>query len=999
MSARSWAWLAVVVVVALFGSNAWARTVKIVQASRLEFRNVTLPDGAIEEYIIITGKPAVVLIDNDEVSGDRLEYNKTRRKLRVVGAGSFKSKTETVAGRDFDVDLETQGLQGEDVFIATQEIDIVGLACQRLPGQLEVQDGYFSPCARCGTATDAYGFRAAEITLYPGDRLIARGVSVLVGGTPVAYLPILVLFLGDPARQPRLDISQTTTEGITVDADLPFTVSDFGQGFTLLRYFEQRTPSFGFGVDLNLFDLFGSSNRTRAFFLALPPPPGSNVGAQFAYALNATGTIGLQGVVDQEDEFPPLRYELNINRRDAAITRTTDLRGVSGDDKRTNFSALFSLETASYTVQLETRGFWDHRDQPQDGDALGLANYNAGLPRTTQYLPEVRFTAGDPLLPRFGVIGFTAWGVSLGYITAPFDPLNASARRLAGDGVYVSAGKFSANWALGLDASPWTGARVNASANFRGQYYTTRNPNPGDPTQPGEFERNIVFALNANASQTLFGNAVTFTAAYVYTISEGESPFAFDRVSVRRPNSSLNLGLTAAPFQWASVNLSQRLEFTRAQNPADPLTFNLSLTPAPLTANFSASYDWRTMQPVGYSVSIGNTVPSGVSFSAATGFRFLDPFNPNFVPVWDDFRFTVGFRSPDRGRFSASLSLVQNPNNGEIRNWTVNGTWILGSEQFPTTLSFNQTLTPPQYSNLLPSPPQAYARLSGGFNLRLQFPKAPGENDDPLSATSSDRAVYTLDFRNDLDFTPYTFSDATPLPRSRIGVTVTGSEPLPWSLNFSSLLDLGTLEFFQPTLSGSVSSRTETQGGQAEFNLSFQLLLPWRNQSDWRFSSLSLRAAYDVFPGLSVFASLTYSRTLQAGVFRDRFTLDPVGFALALATEGSARPSIYFAMFLRGTYEFADDGRELPLFTPPATSTSSATPFPSTLRPIFTITFDACCYSLLFTFDTTPSAGVNFSFSIVLPFGKQDLITDTPNGGVRFPLLPFIPTIPRSPTP
>ena len=80
--------LLLVMLIALFGSTAFARTVKIVQASRLELRNVTLPDGAIEEYIIITGAPAVVLIDADEVSGERLEYNKTRRKLRVIGNGS-----------------------------------------------------------------------------------------------------------------------------------------------------------------------------------------------------------------------------------------------------------------------------------------------------------------------------------------------------------------------------------------------------------------------------------------------------------------------------------------------------------------------------------------------------------------------------------------------------------------------------------------------------------------------------------------------------------------------------------------------------------------------------------------------------------------------------------------------------------------------------------------------------------------------------------------------
>ena len=983
--------------IALFGSNALARTVKIVQASRLELRNVTLPDGSIEEYIIITGRPAVVLIDADEVSGERLEYNKTRRKLRVIGNGSFKSKTETVAGKDFDVDLETQGLQGADVFISTQDIDIVGIACQRLPGQLEIQDGYFSPCARCGKAQDAYGFKAGEITLYPGDRLIARNVTVLAGGVPVFYLPIVVIFLNDPSRQPRFDINQSAgSDGLTVDLDLPFTVSDFGQGFTLLRYFEKRTPAFGFGVDLTLYDLFGGNNRSRLFFMVVPPPVGSTGGVQLAYQVSGTGEIPLTGTVDVEDEFPALRYDVLVNRVDAGITKRTDLRGVTGENKRSNFSVQLSLETIQYALQLEARGFWDHRDAPTAGDALSLAAYNSLLPGVAQFLPELRFSARGKLLPRFGAIGLTAWGVTLGYIVAPFNAFNPSARRAAGDSPYVSAGKFSVNWTLGLDAALWDGARVSGSSSFRGQYYSTRNPDASNPLLDGEYERNIAFSAGLNFSQSLFSNAVSFTAAYSYGVSEGESPFAFDRVAQRKPSSSLTLGLRAAPFQWLSFGAGQRFEFTRVLNPYDPLTLSVGVSPAPISANLTASYDWKTAQLIGYSLSIQNTVSSGLSFSASTGFRFSDPLNSAFVPLWDDLRLTLGYRSAD-ARFSAGLSLTQNPNNGEIRSWTLNSTWILGQRDAPVTLSLNQTLTPPQYSNLAPNLPQPYSRLSGSFGVRWQTNTDSGTQPQDI-APRNEAQTFTLTIENSLDFAPYTYSPSQPFPSSRVALTLTGTAPLPWSLRLSAGVDLATFEFFQPTLSGQVSSKSDAQGGSLEFALNFQLLLPWRNQDDWRFSSVSLSGAWDVLPGFSVFSSVTYSRTLNAGIFKDRFNLNPIGFSFAFAEEGSTRPSVFLSVLLRGTYEFSDaPGNTLPLFTPPPSSVSgsSSVPFLSDLRPVFVLTFDQCCYSVVFTFDSTQQAGLNFSVSLILPFGKQDIFTDSPVDGVRFPLLPFIPAIPR----
>jgi hypothetical protein len=118
-----------------FSSPAFAKKIEILQADRLELRNVTTPDGKVEEYVIITGKPAIVRIDKDELEANRIEFNKTRRKLYIVGQGVLRGEKETIAGNDFVVDTSDNSLEGVDVLIATTDIDVVGISVERLPGQ------------------------------------------------------------------------------------------------------------------------------------------------------------------------------------------------------------------------------------------------------------------------------------------------------------------------------------------------------------------------------------------------------------------------------------------------------------------------------------------------------------------------------------------------------------------------------------------------------------------------------------------------------------------------------------------------------------------------------------------------------------------------------------------------------------------------------------------------------------------------------------------------
>ena len=66
--------------------GAQARTVKIISADTLELRQV---DG--QELVIITGEAVELRVDDDVVRARRVEFNRTRRVLTLVGAASYRS--------------------------------------------------------------------------------------------------------------------------------------------------------------------------------------------------------------------------------------------------------------------------------------------------------------------------------------------------------------------------------------------------------------------------------------------------------------------------------------------------------------------------------------------------------------------------------------------------------------------------------------------------------------------------------------------------------------------------------------------------------------------------------------------------------------------------------------------------------------------------------------------------------------------------------------------
>ncbi len=1010
--------LLALILFALLTSVAEAKTITIVTADRLEFRNVTTPSGEKEEYITITGAPAIVRIDDDELEATRIEYNKTKRTLTVIGDGVFRGKTDTIAGRDFVVDLDKDTLDAGDVIIVTAEIDVIGVDAQRVPGQLEVSQGYFSPCGRCGRTPNAYAFRAQNLTLYPGDRLIARNVTVLIADEPVFFLPILVLSLGDTARQPRFSFTtggDNSNDGTQLSADLPFVTGDFGVGFVFLRYFQYRQPAFGFGTDYTAYNLFGGVNRTRLYFLALPPtnasvntttdpvtvtPTTNPAGALFAYTLSSDGLIELTPGADPEDALPPVSFAARVSRKDTGINDpTASNTGGSGgfgggfggqgsdcqptvssfgSDHRTDYAVRFCMRNQNFSGDLEFNGFFDNRDTSGFSNEDRLRNLPGGI---IQFQPELRVTLLGSTLPKLGGFSISSFGLKIGRITAPVNTFNRSATVLADGAPYVSAGRFEVSYALGYTLDVWTGGTLTATNSFIGRYYTTRNPVPGE-TQPkgqngdGEFERNVNLSIGLVFRQALFENRLSFGFGYQFSLFEGESPFSFDSVPRRPASEALSFDLTARPFGWLILTLNERYDTRRVCDAncvqydagrtvkLDPLNFGVIFNPAPFNANFNYRYDlWRN-QPVSWTARVGNAVASGVSFSVSTGYRFgsiADYASTNsFLPQYDNLIANLGYRTSDSS-FSASLGFTENVNLGQIKQWTLSSNFLIGPREDQLSLTTNQTLTPPQYDV---QPSQPYYSLNSSVNA----------NYGGLSAN----LLTNFAFR---DFDP----TQSQFPPNSLLLTVSSStqiasslQNVSWSVRFSSNLALNPVAFYQPQLSGTLNL-SQTFGINVVYNL------PGVGQ-DFELSSLTLNPLnLDIAQGIGLNGTISYFRTHLGSTLNEIFTF-PLSVTFAFAAQDEPKPQVYFSVQLKTSLTL--------------TSVNGVRTSPDPLlqfKPKFVLLFDLCCYAVQVVFDTGGDSGPSVALSFVLPINgsnnTQDILTANPVSGLRFPLLPFLPPL------
>ncbi len=523
--------LAVTLAVVWLLATATAATVTVDGTSdpdsRLELRTVLLPDGSERELYVLEGDPIVVVIDGRQrLEGRLIEFDPSAREVRVIGPGVLVVDGERFEGSDLVIGLRDERISGRDVLIVTTDIDVWGDVATRLPGQVDALSGRFSPCSRCDQDPWDYGFQAERLRVYPGDRLVAENVTILIRDAPVATLPLLVLPLADADRQPRLRIESGDAERrAEVELSWPYVAGRDGLGRFTVRYLAEVDPDAGgwfaerflggsvvashlaWELEHRLYDERGAGELRVGYLPALPDLTSDAVDpaelrVRAGYRTDESlGAPSVRLALERSDALASGRWEYDL--------------GLVG-------------EAEGVRARVDTRGFID--TDPETRRTLAPAFALRGEAR--QVFTRLRFEPLDPARIVLGPVRLVAGELDLGLFEDVSDPTN---RRVAGQ-PFAQAGRARVAHTLQLaPLRPWAGVQFDARNAFDGRYYDSG-------------ERLVLWRTNLSLRQA-FGRAGDVTFTFDRDVNEGETPFRFDAVTRRnRSEFGARLRLTPDPF-------------------------------------------------------------------------------------------------------------------------------------------------------------------------------------------------------------------------------------------------------------------------------------------------------------------------------------------------------------------------------------------------------------------------------------------------------------------
>lgn len=906
--------------------GAEARTVKIVSADTLELRQV---DG--QELVIISGANVELRVDDDVVRARRVEYNRTRRTLTLVGAASYRSARDgqDLSGENLVVELGDEQITGQDVLISDADLEIQGQEVERIPGQLRATGGYFTTCAKCGRTPNDYAFRAERLIVYPGDRLVAYRAQLLLADVPVLFLPVIVIPLNDPERQPRVLIGQDSADGYTVEADLPFSVGSSTLGTTLLRFYQNRSPSVGAGVALRSYAPLPFVDRADLYTLADPKPLNPDGSANPGYDVDLN--FGVTGRVPLSLATRDLDYRLNVTRKDIGLSETAAERGVT----RVDFGAkveypLFSAEfaylnrfgpeptTGIYTPYRKTEAVLDPKP------------YTNGT-----FSADTRLTAGR--------------------YTAQSNPLSPSA---TAQGPNISTTRLEEQHALAYTAQPWKDADLALGNTFTGRYY-------------GTGARTVDLNLNAGLTQR-FNTTNTVTFGVGYLRREGTSPFAFDALGGRLLSAPLSLNLSTVPVPDVRFGVSLKRDLFLAPDLQDPAVFTVSVNRLPLNLNAQLGYQpfTKELETFSYNATVGDpgsgtlTPVDAQPARPATEYGPAVPARPAYLrrsSAWPAPDLTLSasggysrvtgyspftLRATVTGATRAdSISVyathnIEKPQIDEV-GATINATVGRDAVLNPLTFSAREALYPPT------------GRISG-------------------NATLTWRARYQLSTTHDLLLNRVVEDNPAPGSAPNSGTltfsvgTVNGSAN-DWQLTYGGPYDLVRGGWTRPTASGSLSV---TRPGQ-RLALSATVATPGLDQ----FRTELTRADLDANIGFGSRAALSgrvqYYRT-RSGFYpddtaTDYLSIDPLRVSVGIGRKGQV-PGAYLTGSLRQTFVWKDGVRQ----------------DPAPLSPVIGLTIDRCCWAVQAEADLVQR---RYRLSVGLPGQSQYPLFDLTPDGTKVPLL------------
>lgn len=514
--------------------------------SRFELRNYVLPDGSSVVLYILEAHPLTITVGEQKLTAEYVEVDLERRELRVTGPGSFYNGSELVEGTDLIIELSAETFQSRDVLVVTDAADIIGTEAFRVPGQISVTDGYFSPCSRCGQVVDDYGFHAGRLELFPGDRLVAFDVTLQIRGRNILRLPVMVVPLAPQERQPRLAIEQgTDSEKARVSLDWPYVAGMNAYGTFSVRYY----------ADIDTAETGGLSGRMLGGSIET-----AYLGGGIDHRFFSDAGVGsfrlfyVPAFLNDEAEGGRDRPEVNfrfswLTEVDAAqLTGPASEVLIERDDARrfglVEYRVNLTQEHDDVTATFSSRSFIDlyPADDIREPSWAGRRD-----PRRTLLDFSVSPTDRDPLL--LGPLRFSSLLLQL----AVFEDAASPAMRAVTTRPVLQVGRLQQQHAIELTPLPlWTGLELRGRNRFSGFYYSSG-------------QRLIDWSTNLDAVQ-LFGEKARLNLTYRRDVTEGETPFRFDQLTLRERSELLG-SLSVTPFRWLSLSTRTGFVVSDTRNP------------------------------------------------------------------------------------------------------------------------------------------------------------------------------------------------------------------------------------------------------------------------------------------------------------------------------------------------------------------------------------------------------------------------------------------------
>ncbi|EYB68437.1 hypothetical protein DEIPH_ctg023orf0024 [Deinococcus phoenicis] len=829
---------------------------RIVQAQTLELRR--LDD---QEIVIITGGagggPVELRVDDDVVRATRVEYNRTRRTLTLIGAATYHTArdNQNLQGENLVVDLAGEQLTGEDVLISDGDIEIRGQEVERIPGQLRATGGYFTPCAKCGRTPNDYAFRAERLIVYPGDRLVAYRAQLLLADFPVLYLPVVVIPLNDPERQPRLAVGRGDPDGVTVEADLPFSIGANTLGTSLIRYYENRDPSIGLGVALRSYAPLPFVDRVNLYTLANPKPFAADGTRQVGYDVDLD--FSARGRVPLALAVRDLDYTLNVVRRDIGRTETDPERGVT----RVNFTA--NVEYPSFAAQFN----YVDRFGPEPTTAL-----TTPLKQPEVVLDPKPYTRGNLSADT----KFTA-----GRYTGQSNPLSRSA---TAQGINISTTRLEEQHSVNYSVQPWKNADLTLRNTFTGRYY-------------GTGARTVQLDAGAQLTQR-FNVTNTVTARYNYIRIEGTSPFAFDALSGRRLSAPLSVDLYTVPVPDVIFGASYTRDLFLPWNQQAPATFRLNVNRLPVLLAYNLAHNFATgeLESTNFNLTLGDR---GLSRPVSPV-----PVRPGQPPVPAPFRAT--WPAPNL-TLTASGGYTRT---GGYQPFTVRATVTGDNRANSFSVYATHDIQTPRLSavgaefsgvtrqDTVLNP----ISFTGRENLNLLTPRVTG------AYSLTWRGAYTLSTAHDL-----ALEQAENVKESgtmTFSVGTASGRATSWQLTYGGPYDVRRAGFTRPSVTGTL---TATRPGQ-RLGLSAVVNTPGLDQQRSELVRADVSADWQFGTRVALAGRAVYTRsrtgTYPDDVPTDTLILDPIQVGLAIGR--GPKPGAYLTGSLRQTFTWKDGERQNP---------------------------------------------------------------------------------------